>query len=347
MTPCSPAGRDRAEQAPTCYFGGGNSQYCAGKPARDSLTARGWRITDGGTTCSAPSVTAQPQDQSVLAGDSVSFSAAADGVPAPSMQWQVSTDSGRDLGGSRRADRRDPDFHRRVRENGYRHRAVFSNVVGNATTSAATLTVSKRSVTVTADAKSKYHGQPDPALTYQITSGSLVAGDAFMGGLARNAGEAPGTYPILQGTLALNNNYVLTYVGVNLTILPAADLGITKADSKDPVKPGAGLVYTLVVSNSGPDAAEGVSVVDTLDRDTTYVSTNAPQGWTCAFANGKITCTSSSLTVGSTATIKITVTVSKTVKIGKQLVNNAQVSSATYDLVTTNNTVVQKTLVVK
>ena len=103
----------------------------------------------------------------------------------------------------------------------------------------------------------------------------------------------------------------------------------------------------MVVSNSGPDAAQGVSVVDTLDRDTIYVSTSAPQGWTCAYANGKVTCTSSSLTVGSTATMKITVTVSKTAKIGKKLVNNALVSSATYDPVTTNNTVVEKTLVVK
>ncbi len=33
------------------YFSGGNSQYCAGKPARDSLTAQGWIITDGGYNC--------------------------------------------------------------------------------------------------------------------------------------------------------------------------------------------------------------------------------------------------------------------------------------------------------
>ena len=94
--------------------------------------------------------------------------------------------------------------------------------------------ISKATVTVTADAKSKYHGQPDPALTYQITSGSLVAGDAFTGALARSAGEAPGTYPILQGTLALSNNYVLTYVGANLTIVPAADLVITKTTARIP-----------------------------------------------------------------------------------------------------------------
>ena len=32
-----------------------------------------------------------------------------------------------------------------------------------------------QSITVTADAKSKVYGDTDPALTYQITSGSLVS----------------------------------------------------------------------------------------------------------------------------------------------------------------------------
>jgi hypothetical protein len=45
--------------------------------------------------------------------------------------------------------------------------------------------------------------------------------------------------------------------------------------------------------------------------------------------------------------IKIIVTVNKTAKVGKELVNNATVSSATYDPMLTNITVVQKTLVAK
>ena len=43
----------------------------------------------------------------------------------------------------------------------------------------ADLSVTKRAVTVTADAKTKPYGDTDPALTYQITSGSLVNGDAL------------------------------------------------------------------------------------------------------------------------------------------------------------------------
>src|SRR5439155_3073460 len=52
----------------------------------------------------------------------------------------------------------------------------------------ANLTITKRAVTVTADAKSKTYGAGDPALTYQITSGSLAFSDAFTGALTRAAG---------------------------------------------------------------------------------------------------------------------------------------------------------------
>jgi hypothetical protein len=81
-----------------------------------------------------------------------------------------------------------------------------------------TLTVTSRSVTVIADAQSKVYGDDDPALTYKITNGSLVNGDVFTGALARAQGQNIGTYAIQQGTLALNDNYRISYIGSNLTI---------------------------------------------------------------------------------------------------------------------------------
>jgi hypothetical protein len=82
----------------------------------------------------------------------------------------------------------------------------------------ANLTITPRPITVKADAKSKIYGQADPALTYQITSGSLAFSDAFTGALTRVAGESVGKYAILQGSLALTANYTLTYIGADLTI---------------------------------------------------------------------------------------------------------------------------------
>ena len=91
----------------------------------------------------------------------------------------------------------------------------------------ANLTISPLAITVTADAKIKIYGDPDPALTYTYTP-SLVGSDTFSGALSRVAGEDVGTYAITQGTLALSGNYTITYVGANLTITPPV-LTITTA----------------------------------------------------------------------------------------------------------------------
>jgi hypothetical protein len=93
---------------------------------------------------------------------------------------------------------------------------VLSNY--NITSNTANFTITKRPITVTADAKSKVVGRPDPVLTYTIASGSLAFSDTFSGALTRVAGENVGTYAILQSSLALNANYTLTYFGANLTI---------------------------------------------------------------------------------------------------------------------------------
>jgi len=83
-----------------------------------------------------------------------------------------------------------------------------------------TLIVKPRAVSVTGAAQTKVYGTTDPVLTYSITTGSLVGSDTFTGTLTRKTGQNPGTYPITQGTLALNSNYSLTYVNGSLTITP-------------------------------------------------------------------------------------------------------------------------------
>ncbi|MGI6358603.1 MAG: MBG domain-containing protein [Bacillota bacterium] len=80
-------------------------------------------------------------------------------------------------------------------------------------------TINRRPLTVTADAKQKYAGSADPALTWRVSSGSLVAGDSLSGRLEREPGESIGTYAIWQGTLAADSNYLLTFVPATLTIV--------------------------------------------------------------------------------------------------------------------------------
>ena len=90
-----------------------------------------------------PTVTTSPTSQSTTAGQNVSFSAAASGNPAPSVQWQVSTDGGvtySNISGATGTTLTLSSVS--TSQSGYRYRAVFTNTIGSATSAAATLTVS-------------------------------------------------------------------------------------------------------------------------------------------------------------------------------------------------------------
>ena len=82
----------------------------------------------------------------------------------------------------------------------------------------AAIVIAPRPVTIAADAVAKLLGAADPPLTYHVVSGSLVGGSVVTGALTRVPGETAGSYPITQGTLALDSNYALSYVGAHLTI---------------------------------------------------------------------------------------------------------------------------------
>ena len=77
-------------------------------------------------------------------------------------------------------------------------------------------TISRKILTVTADAKTKITGEADPVLTYKADG--LVRGDSLKGSLVREPGEDPGTYAITIGTLSAGNNYDLQFTGANLTV---------------------------------------------------------------------------------------------------------------------------------
>jgi outer membrane protein OmpA-like peptidoglycan-associated protein len=81
-----------------------------------------------------------------------------------------------------------------------------------------TITVTRRSITVTATAEEKTYGDADPGFRFSVTSGSLYGSDSFTGSLGRTSGANVGTYTITQGTLT-NSNYTITYVPAQLTIV--------------------------------------------------------------------------------------------------------------------------------
>jgi hypothetical protein len=94
------------------------------------------------TIHSAPIVTSSPTSQTVTAGQSVSFTASANGNPKPSVQWQVSTDGGSTWSNISGATSTTFTLSTTTTsENDYEYRAVFTNSLGSATTTAAILTV--------------------------------------------------------------------------------------------------------------------------------------------------------------------------------------------------------------
>ena len=76
----------------------------------------------------------------------------------------------------------------------------------------------QRGLVIAANDLSKVAGTPDPALTYSLVSGNLVAGDSLTGNLNRAPGEAAGLYGVNQGSLTAGQNYAITYHAGELTI---------------------------------------------------------------------------------------------------------------------------------
>ena len=75
-----------------------------------------------------------------------------------------------------------------------------------------------------ADDLAQDYNSANPALTYRITSGSLVNGDGFTGGLVTTAERlsGPGSYPITQGRLSLSANHTMSFLQGTLTVRPSA-----------------------------------------------------------------------------------------------------------------------------
>jgi uncharacterized repeat protein (TIGR01451 family) len=109
----------------------------------------------------------------------------------------------------------------------------------------------------------------------------------------------------------------------------AADLSITKVGSPNPVALGIPITYTIKVKNNGPDAATGVTVVDSMPSQVTLATPTPSQG-TCF---GNVTCDIGNLAVGATATVTITAT---PFVPDVTITNTAQVQSS-FDLNSANN----------
>jgi uncharacterized repeat protein (TIGR01451 family) len=147
--------------------------------------------------------------------------------------------------------------------------------------------------------------------------------------------EANGTgYATTYGTCT---DIALTDAGATCTVTntyevedPEVNLAISKTvDNSTPVEAGQ-VVYTLTVTNNGPDTATNVTVTDTLPAGVTFVSSNpattsSPMVWNVG-----------SLANGASTAITVTVSVNEGTE-GTTIINSASVTNDVEDTLPSDN----------
>ena len=132
-----------------------------------------------------PAITANPTNQSVVAGATVNFTAAA--TNATSSQWQSSTNGGSTWTNITGATAATYSVTAAATMSGYQYRVLFTNAAGSATTSAATLTVgtpititsNPQSTSAAANASVTFTtsaiGSPAPTVQWQLSTDNAAS----------------------------------------------------------------------------------------------------------------------------------------------------------------------------
>jgi len=176
------------------------------------------------------------------------------------------------------------------------------------------------------------------ALGYSVSSGAVFPGIRYAGRLSTDPpGEMPqGEFTLMDGSgsqtvterwgdySSMNVDpadnctfwYTQEYIGasgdwrtrIGAFRFPScfqADLAVSKSDSPDPVTAGEQLVYTVTVTNHGPDPSVGVRLVDTLPLGVLYLGDDAG----CTVASGTVTCDLGEIAPSDSRQVVITVLV--------------------------------------
>ena len=180
----------------------------------------------------------------------------------------------------------------------------------NTITGSAKVTINKKALTITAEAKTKVYGEKDPELTYKVEG--LIEGESLTGALTRAEGEAVGEYDITQGTLAVSNNYSVTFVGAKLTITAATISGVTPTDYSG--------TYDGAAHTIGVTIPEGATIMygtaeGTYDKETAPSYTNAGEytvyyqvtkaNYNTITGSAKVTINKKALTITAEAKTKV------------------------------------------
>jgi hypothetical protein len=201
----------------------------------------------------APSITSIPAGETVNAGNTATFTAAASGAPTPTMQWQVNTGSG--FGNIPGATSTTLSFTAAAAMNGNQYQAVFTNSIGTATAGPATLTVdtaptitlSPLSQAVPAGSSATFKaaatGNPSPTVQWQVS----VNGGAF----TNIAGATSTALSFTTNDSMTGNQYravftnVVSSVPTSAATLTVEDFTITPTPTSQTISAGHAATYTI------------------------------------------------------------------------------------------------------
>ena len=224
----------------------------------------------------APTVTTSPASKTVTVGESATFSAAASGYPAPTIQWQVSTNAGVTFENDT-TDAGNTTGTLTVATttsalSGREYRAVFTNSSSTATSTAAALTVNPKSEaakvttspaskTVTAGEGATFTaaatGYPTPTVQWQV---STNGGVTFSNDNA-DAGNTTTTLTVANTTTTLsgrryravftNATGSATTTAATLTVNPKTEAPkVTTNPASKTVPAGENATFTAAASGS-------------------------------------------------------------------------------------------------
>ena len=281
-------------------FGDGTTSTSA-SPAKTYATANTYTVTltatnTGGTNTAthnvtvnaAPAITTNPAaTTAVCNGASVTYTAAASGTPAPTVQWQVSTNGGstwNDITGQTSATY---TFTAATSQNNNQYQAVFTNTCSTATTTAAVLPVNPSvtpSVSIGASGNNICAGTPVTFTATPVNGGSAPGYQWQKNGL--NTGTNSNTYT--DNALANNDAITCTLTGnaACATTNTANSNTITMTVSSHAARPAA---FTA-----------SASIVYTGERNVTYTVPNTAgvtYTWSYSGAGATITGSTNSVTV--------------------------------------------------
>ncbi|MGI8664885.1 MAG: beta strand repeat-containing protein, partial [Jatrophihabitans sp.] len=229
----------------------------------------------------APAITTNPSDQTVNPGTSVTFTAAASGVPTPTVQWQRSTNGGASYTNIAGATSTSYTFTTAVGDDGNMYRAVFTNVVSTATTTAATLHVGTAPAFTSANATTFAVGVAGnfAVTTSGVPSATLSrTGAQFPAWLTLNdngdgTGSLTGTAPVGSG-----GTYTFTLKAANGFSPSASQIFTLSVDESPTITSTSQATFTVgsagsfaVTTTAGFPTATGLSETGALPSGVTFV----------------------------------------------------------------------------